>query len=194
MELQVLITQVECVIGLTSEEKFFFINLLKIKEISKKDFLLKQGQVCRASAFVISGAFRGYTVQIEGAEHILNFATPNWWIADLYSLYTEQPGILNVQATENSRIIILTKTDQEKLYKRIPAFERFFRLLTEKSLVAYQRRTVENLSFSTEKRYNLFFERFPVFNQTFSRKDIASFIGVSPEFLSRLQHRILKQT
>jgi CRP-like cAMP-binding protein len=179
-------------IQLSVEEQEHFIATLQPKTYKRKQFLLEYGQICKYSTFVVKGCLRGFTVDQNGDEHVLNFAPVGWWIADMYSLLTQKPGILNIEAGEDTEVLLLSKLNQEKLYHDIPQFERFFRIITENSLVAYQQRLIDNLSMTAEERYNNFCKRYPTLITQLPKKQIASFIGVTPEFFSRMQHRILK--
>ena len=180
-------------ITLSDEEKEHFLGLLQPKTYKRKQFILEDGEVCKYSTFVTKGCLRGFTVDANGFEHVLNFAPVGWWIADMYSLLTQKPGILNIEAQEDAEVLLLSKSRQEKLYHDIPQFERFFRIITENSLVAYQQRLIDNLSLSAEERYHNFCKRYPTLINTLPKKQIASYIGVTPEFFSRMQHRMLKK-
>jgi len=141
-------------IHLSAEEKNHFITLLQPKVYKRRQFILEEGQICKNSIFVTQGCLRGFTVDQSGFEHVLNFAPAGWWIADMYSLLTQKPGILNIEPLEDTEVLLLYKVRQEKLYLEIPQFERFFRIITENSLVAYQQRLIDNLSLTAEERYN----------------------------------------
>jgi len=179
-------------IQLSADEKAHFISLLHPKSIKRKRFVLEDGQICKYSTFVVKGCLRGFTVDQNGFEHVLNFAPPGWWIADMYSLLTQKPGILNIETMEDTDTLLLSKVNQEKLYHDIPQFERFFRIITENSLVSYQQRIIDNLSLTAEERYHKFCARYPTLIHVLPKKQIASYIGVTPEFFSRMQHRMLK--
>jgi CRP-like cAMP-binding protein len=178
-------------IRLSDEEKEHFVSLLQPKTYKRKDFILEEGQVCKYSYFVTAGCLRGFTVDHNGFEHVLNFAPTGWWIADMYSLLTQKPGILNIEALENTEVLLLSKSRQEKLYHEIPRFERFFRIITENSLVSYQQRLIDNLSLTAEERYHNFCKRYPSLINTLPKKQIAAYIGVTPEFFSRMQRQML---
>jgi CRP-like cAMP-binding protein len=180
-------------ITLSAEEKQHFTALLQPKSIKRKQFILEDGEVCKYSTFVTKGCLRGFTVDANGFEHVLNFAPVGWWIADMYSLLTQKPGILNIEAQEDAEVLLLSKSRQEKLYHDIPQFERFFRIITENSLIAYQQRLIDNLSLTAEERYHNFCRRYPTLINTLPKKQIASYIGVTPEFFSRMQHKLLKK-
>lgn len=174
-------------IQLTDEEKAIVISHLQQKSYKRKQLLLREGEVCRYSTFVTSGCLRSYTVDKNGMEHVLSFAPADWWMADMYSLFSQKPGNLNIEALEDTDTILLAKTAQEKLYAEVPKFERFFRILIEKSLVASQQRLMDNLSLTAEERYNLFCKRYPTLIDHLPLKHIASYIGVTPEFFSRMR-------
>lgn len=176
-------------IHLTDEEKIIFRSHLQQKNYKRKQLLLREGEICRYSAFVTSGCLRSYTVDKNGMEHVLSFAPADWWIADMYSLFSQKPGTLNIEAMEDTETILLPKSAQEKLYSEVPKFERFFRILTENSLVASQQRLMDNLSLTAEERYNLFCKRYPTLIDHLPLKQIASYIGVTPEFFSRMRNK-----
>jgi CRP-like cAMP-binding protein len=178
-------------IRLNEEEKAFFVSLLKPMKLKRKQMLLKEGAICRYSSFVIHGCLRGFSVDENGFEHVLNFAPQNWWIADMYSLITQKPGVLNIEALEDTEILTLSKISQEELYVKVPVFERFFRIIIENSLVSYQQRLLDNLSLTAEERYNNFCKRYPTLITTLPSKQIASYIGVTPEFFSKMKHHML---
>ncbi len=180
-------------IQLNDEESQIFINHLETKKIKRKQFLLTEGEVCKYSAFVTRGCLRAYTVDKGGIEHVLSFAPPDWWMADMYSLITQKPGSLYIEALEDTELILLSEINQEKLYLSIPKFERFFRILIEKSLVANQQRIVDNLSLTAEERYNIFCKRYPTLIDRLSQKQLASYIGVTPEFFSRMRSEMLRK-
>jgi CRP-like cAMP-binding protein len=125
---------------------------------------------------------------------VLDFAPPDWWIADMYSLITQKPGLVNIEALEDSEMLLLSKAAQEQLYLEIPKFERFFRILTEKSLVANQQRLIDNMSLTAEERYSIFCKRYPTLIDTLPQKQIASYIGVTPEFFSRMRSDMARRS
>ncbi|MES2111676.1 MAG: Crp/Fnr family transcriptional regulator [Bacteroidota bacterium] len=180
-------------IHLTEDEKAIFIAHLKPFHIKRKQFILNDGEICRNSVFVAQGCLRGFTVDKNGVEHVLSFAPPGWWIADMYSLISQKPGILNIEALEDTEAVTLSKAGQEKLYTEVPKFERFFRILTENSLVANQQRIVDNMSLTAEERYSIFCKRYPTLIDHLPQKQIASYIGVTPEFFSRMKSELIRK-
>lgn len=193
MSFDLLLNNVSKYIHLDNVEKEIFAAYLQPKKIKRKQFILNEGETCKYSVFVTSGCLRGFTVDKNGVEHVLSFAPADWWIADMYSLISQKPGILNIEALEDTESILLSKANQEKLYLQIPKFERFFRILTEKSLVANQQRIVDNMSLAAEERYNIFCKRYPTLIDHLPHKQIASYIGVTPEFFSRMRNGLLRK-
>ncbi|MCD6017143.1 MAG: Crp/Fnr family transcriptional regulator [Bacteroidetes bacterium] len=179
-------------ISLTKAEEAFVTPLFEHQKIAAKKFLLKQGDVCKHSAFVLDGCLRGYTIDSNGDEHVLSFAPKEWWIGDMYSLISQKPGNLNIEAMNDTEILLLSKTDQEKLYRKVPKFERFFRIITENSLVSYQQRLNDNMSLTAQERYLKFCKIYPQLIHTIPQKQIAAYIGVTPEFLSKLRAKYVK--
>ncbi|WP_134090372.1 Crp/Fnr family transcriptional regulator [Olivibacter sp. XZL3] len=178
-------------INLTEAEADHFTSLLKPVTAKRKELILEAGEICRYSYFVTSGCLRGYTIDANGFEHVLNFAAPNWWIADMYSLLSQRPGNTYIQALEPTSTLALSKDAQERLYREIPAFERFFRIITENSLVSFQQRLLDNLSLTAEERYQNFCKRYAGLTDSIPAKQVASYIGVTPEFLSKMKHKLL---
>lgn len=178
-------------IKLNEDEVMHFTSLLQHQQVKRKRFFLQEGEICRYSAFVTHGCLRGYSVDKDGFEHVLSFAPPGWWAADMYSLLSQKPGVLNIEALEDTDVLLLSKSNQERLYTDIPKFERFFRIITENSLVSYQQRLIDNLSLTAEERYHNFCSRYPTLINRLPKKQIASYIGVTPEFFSRMQRQML---
>lgn len=193
MQYHLILANVAKHISLTEDEKNIFTNLLQSQKFKKKQFFLKEGEVCRSSAFVLSGCLRAYTIDQNGFEHILQFAPPDWWIADMYSWITQQAGNLNIDALEETEVLLLGRKEQEQLFLEVPKFERFFRIITEKSLVANRQRILDNLSLTAPQRYELFCKHYPSLIYTLPQKQIASYIGVTPEFLSKMRGDFAKK-
>ncbi len=193
MDSSVVLANVAKHITLTEKEKTYFISLLDHQTLKRKDFLLQEGEICKYSTFVLDGALKGYTVDKEGNEHILSFALKDWWIADMYSFISQKPGILNIEAVADSEVALLSKENRELLYAKVPKFERFFRILVENSLVANQQRLIDNLSSTAEDRYLHFVKKYPLIPSCVPQHNIASYLGITPEFLSKIRARLAKR-
>ena len=177
-------------IKLTSGEKDYFVSFLHSRKLRRKQFLVQEGDINKGSAFVTSGILRIYSIDKNGFEHILQFAPPGWWIGDMRSFLAQTPGALNIDAIEDSEVLLLMKSDLDNLYIRIPSLERFFRILAENSIAAYQQRLVNNLSLSAMERYNNFCQLYPDLLQNIPQKQVAAYIGVTPEFLSKMRSQL----
>ncbi len=180
-------------ISLDEDERSFFLSLLEPRTLQRRKLYLEAGEVCRNSAFVIDGALKGFTVDRDGKEHILSFAIPDWWIADMYSLLSEKPAMLNIQAVADSQVLILSRENQNLLYLKVPKFERFFRILVENALIANQQRLIDNMSATAEERYLSFLEKYPTIPSCVPQHNIASYLGITPEFLSKIRSRMARQ-
>lgn len=179
-------------ISLTKAEEKYLITLFEYKIIKAKDFLIQQGEISKHSAFVLNGCLRGYTIDSNGFEHVLSFAPKDWWMADMYSLLSQKPGNLNIEAMVDTELVLISKTNQDLMYEKVPKLERFFRIIIEKSLVAYQQRLNDNLSLTASERYMKFCQTYPQLINDIPQKQIAAYIGVTPEFLSKLRAKQAK--
>lgn len=173
-------------ISLTPEEETFFTSLFQKKLVRKKQFLLQEGEVAKYVFFVNDGCLRSYSIDKNGFEHILQFAPPGWWITDMYSFSIQQPATLYMDVIFDGEVLAITKEDVDKLFEQLPQFNKYFRILAENSLVTYQRRLIDNLSLSALERYQGFCQYYPSLIETLPQKLVASYIGVTPEFLSKM--------
>ncbi|MCG9791438.1 Crp/Fnr family transcriptional regulator [Flavobacterium algicola] len=180
-------------IALTVKEQELFLSKIEIQHFNSKTILAQSGQVCKNSYFVNSGIVRSFNINDNIVEHIMTFACAGWWISDMYSLISQKPGDLFIEVLEDAEIIVLSKENQEILYQEIPKFERFFRILIENSLVANQERLMDNLSLSAEERFEKFQNKYGDLQHKIPQKQIASYIGVTPEFFSKMKNRLLKR-
>ncbi len=180
-------------ISLTPDEELLFLSRTETKHYKAKTIILNAGEVCKHSYFVNSGLLRSFNINDNIVEHVMSFACEGWWIGDMYSLLSQKPGNLFIEVMEDSEVILLSKENQDTLYHEIPKLERFFRIIIENSLVAYQERLMDNLSLTAEERFEKFCQKYPGLIQKVPQKQIASFIGVTPEFFSKMKARMLKK-
>jgi CRP-like cAMP-binding protein len=180
-------------ISLTSEDELLFLSKIETKNYKAKTIILNAGEVCKHSYFVNSGLVRSFNVNDNIVEHVLSFACEGWWIGDIYSLLSQKPGNLFIEVLEDAEVVLLSKENQEQLYQEIPKLERFFRILTENSLVANQERVMDNLSLTAEERFEKFCKKYPTLIQKVPQKQIASYIGVTPEFFSKMKSKMLRK-
>lgn len=186
MHYELLLEHISKHISLDKEEEGNIIAHLKSKKLRKKQFLLQEGDIQKQRAFVTSGCLRSYSIDKNGFEHVLQFAPAGWWIGDMRSYIMQQPGILYIDAIDDSELLLLSKEAIDQLFLTIPKLERLFRILTENSLATYQQRLIDNLSLPAIERYNNFCRLYPSLIELLPQKQIASYIGVTPEFLSKM--------
>lgn len=180
-------------ISLSPEETEDFCSLFQNRTIKKKDFLLSEGEICKFEGFVTKGLFRVYHIDQNGYAQILYFAVENWWITDIDSFTNGTPSQLFIEALEDSEVLLISKKDKESAYDSIPAIEKLFRVMTQKTHVALQRRMIDNLSKTADQRYLDFMEKYPNLFQRLSNLQIAAYLGISHEFLSRIRRKIAGQ-
>ena len=180
-------------VSLTPEEETLFLSKTETKQFKTKTILLSAGEVATCTYFVNSGILRSFNINDNIIEHVLHFACEGWWIGDMYSYISEKPGNLFIEVLEDAEVVIITKENHQKLYQEIPKLERFFRILAENSLVSHQERLMDNLSLTAEERFEKFCSKYPTLIQKVPQKQIASFIGVTPEFFSKMKSRLIKK-
>jgi CRP-like cAMP-binding protein len=176
-------------IVITQDEFAFCKTLFLPKKLRKRQFLLQEGDVNKYMAFVEKGILRTYTVDDKGAEHILQFALEGWWLADLYSFENNEPSAFNIEALENCELLLITNPSWETLLQKIPAFERYFRILVQNNLIATQRRLIGALSESAEEQYVKLLNTYPDCVQRVPQHMIASYLGITRETLSRIRNQ-----
>lgn len=192
MKITALIDYFNKFLPLTEEEKSYIGKTFIERSIKRRQYILQEGDVCKYNTFVVEGCFRMFAVDEKGKEHNLQFAIENWWIGDIGSFHSEQPSKLYIEALENSLILQIKKEDQLQLFIDYPKFNRIFRVFTENALVSAQSRILQNISSTAEERYLEFFSSYPYFFNRISNVQIASYLGVTPEFLSTIRKKISK--
>ncbi|WP_299110919.1 Crp/Fnr family transcriptional regulator [uncultured Winogradskyella sp.] len=177
-------------ITLSKKELESFCSLFNQKEVRKKHFLMQEGEICKFEGFVTKGLFRVYHIDSNGFEQVLYFAKENWWITDIDSFTNEKPSQLYIQALEDSEVLLISKKDKEFAYNNIPKIEKLFRVMTQKTHIALQRRIIDNLSKTADRRYIDFIEKYPNLFQRLTNLQIAAYLGISHEFLSKIRRKI----
>jgi len=180
-------------IRLTSEETEIFHSLLEYKKVKKKQYLLREGEICQFEAFILKGCIRTFYVDKSGTETILNFAIEGWWVSDLSSFSEQLPSSQNIETLEDCELLLINYDNKKILFDVIPAFEKFFRILVQRSLGVLQQRFYAGISQTAEERYLAFIEKYPQVVQRVPQHQIARYIGVSPEFLSKVRSTMYKK-
>lgn len=174
-------------VSLTDEEWELCKNNFRPKRMLKRQFLLQEGDVCRELAFVEKGALYSFSVDLKNNQHIIRFAFEGWWIADLQSFFTKKPTNLNVEVLEDSELLVLDRRNHEKLLEEIAAYERYHRIILQNAYVALQRRVENAIGLTAEEKYNRLIEQNPTFMNRVPLNLVASYLGMSPETLSRVR-------
>jgi CRP-like cAMP-binding protein len=163
--------------------------LVEIDSYRRKALLLKEGQVCEFEYFILQGCLRSYYEKNDVDEHTTMFAIEGWWTGNLKSFVRNTPSMFNIQALEQTTVIQIHKSKIEKLYTHIPKLERYFRILLQNRLLATQDRVGGHLSLSAAERYLLFIKKYPEIEQRVPLKHIASYLGITSTYLSRLRRK-----
>ncbi|MDR2273167.1 MAG: Crp/Fnr family transcriptional regulator, partial [Sphingobacterium sp.] len=174
-------------ITLDDNEVAQFLKVLKKVKIPRRSMILTQGQLCNSIYFVDTGALRAFYLDVSGRESTIMFAIKDWWITDMYCFINALPAMLTIDTIEDSIIYQLQKKDLEKLYLTVPKFERFFRILMQNAYIREQLRVIQNLSLTAEERFDIFLNKYPDVANKVKQKQIASYLGITPEFLSMIK-------
>lgn len=178
-------------IELSQSDVAFLQSKLTVRKYLKGQYIVQQGDVCKYECFVLSGCTKTFYVDKEGQEHILMFSIEDWWTSDMGSFITQTPADFNVQCLENSELVMFSYDVIEDLYSEIPKLERFFRQIIEKAFVASQKRIVRNFSLSAKEQYLYFREQYPLIEQRIPQYMIASYLGITKEFLSKIKSQLI---
>jgi CRP/FNR family transcriptional regulator, anaerobic regulatory protein len=191
-EFELLIKDVTERIELDEDEIKYFRSLWTLRRLKKDQYLVQAGDVCRYESFVIKGCLKTFYVDPKtGNESILSFSIERWWAGDLESFEKKQPALYNVQALEDCELLQLDYPSIQELFKRVPKFERYFRLILSNYYFSLQKRIVISISKTAEERYYDFVKRYPKINQRVPQYLIASYLGITPEFLSKIRGKQL---
>lgn len=175
------------------EELDAIVAVTTIKKLRKRQYLLQEGDVWKNNAFVTKGCLKTYSVDDKGNEHILYFAVENWWTGDRESLQTGKPSIYNIEAIEDAEIALISKEKFDSLTANIPAFNNMINVIIQKSFVVAQSRIYTFMGLSAEEKYRFFLQKFPHLPARVPQNMIASFLGITPETLSRVRKQIAKK-
>ncbi len=182
-----LFRQLEEKIELTKEDKQLLPSFFETKNLRKKQFLLQEGDYCKNLTFVSKGALKSYTIDDKGQEHISLLAWEGWWVSDFKSFICDEKAILYIEAIEDSEVLLISHSNYEELLTKIPSMERYFRILYQNSLVTKDRRLISSNTYSAEEKYLHLIKMYPFISQRIPQNLIASYLGLSPETISRVK-------
>lgn len=177
-------------ITLTQEEVTYLVSKVIYRTYLKGQYIVQQGDICKYECFVVSGCTKMFHVDDEGQEHIIVFSIEDWWSADMGSFITQTPADYSVQCLEHTKVIMFSHDTIEDLYAKIPKLERFFRQIIERAFVASQKRIIRNFSLSAKERYLYFRNQYPKIERRIPQYMIASYLGITKEFLSKIKSQL----
>jgi CRP-like cAMP-binding protein len=180
-------------VSLMAEEKITFAAAFKEFKVKKRQFIVQPDFVAKHRYFVIKGALRGYVIGDEGQDHTIQLAIEDWWISDYNSYMFQQPAKMFVVALEDCLLLQISFEDEQRLKATNHKFETFFRIMAERSTAFMQRRIITNLTMSAEERYNSFLEKYPLLAERIPQYAIASYLGMTTEFLSKIRNKKVKK-
>jgi len=190
---QALRDHIKSYIPLSNIEFEAIYRVMRREAYKKRESLVRSGESCEHFYFVLSGSLRTFTTDERGHEHIFHLAFENWWASDLFSFITGDTAFFSIEALQDTEVLSIHRDDYEVLLSQYPKFERFFRLLMQNAYVASQKRTMDIMSLSAEKRYLQLVQRYPQMEMRVAQHHIASFLGITPEALSRIKRGLIEK-
>jgi CRP/FNR family transcriptional regulator len=187
--MQNFIDHIKKYISLNEDDIQILFTYIKSIEVKKKHFLLEEGEICKANYFVEKGLLRMFFINDKGVEQITQFALENWWLSDYMSFSMQSQAQFYIQAIENTEVIVLEHHKQEELFKQLPQLERYFRIIIQRAYAASQMRFKYFYDYSKEENYRQFVALFPEFVQRIPQYMLASYLGLTPEYLSELRKK-----
>lgn len=188
----ILISHIQNKVSLTEEEKTELQAFFSVKKLKKKQYLLQEGEVCKCLSFVNKGLLKSYFTDEKGGENINMFAFEGWWISDFKSFINQEKAVLNIDAVEETELLMITLEDYDKLMLKIPVMDRYFRILYQNSLVTKDYRLIASNSYTAEEKYLQLVQKNPEMIKRVPHNLIASYLGLAPETISRIRKKILK--
>ncbi|MEM8506174.1 MAG: Crp/Fnr family transcriptional regulator [Bacteroidota bacterium] len=174
-------------ISLDPSEKRYVLRTFKEMRTPKKQNILEQGKLCRYFYFVESGSLRAFHTNARGKEATMMFAVQDWWITDMAAFVDGKPALISLETLEDCLLFSIDATALEQLLQKIPKMERYFRILFQRAYIREQLRVLNAISYSVEERYIHFLEKYPQIVEKVSQKQLASYLGITPEFLSTVK-------
>jgi len=193
MNIKPLFNYIAQYVTLTNTEEDFLTSRLSSRKYLKGQYILQQGDISQTECFIISGCTKMFYLDDNGQEHIIMFSIEDWWTSDLGSFISQTPSDFNVQCLENTEIIQFSYDNIEEIFSKIPKLERFFRKIIEKAFVASQKRIIRNFSLTAKERYVIFRNSYPKIEQRIPQYMIASYLGITKEFLSKIKSQLIQE-
>ncbi|MCD0490251.1 Crp/Fnr family transcriptional regulator [Pedobacter sp. MC2016-14] len=189
--IDVLFNHIQDKVSLTAADKETIQSFFTPKKLRKRQYLLQEGQVCKHLSFVAKGLLRTYNVDEKGLEHMSVFGWEGWWISDFNSFLSGDPAIFNIDAIEDSELLLISYDDYENLTLRVPIMDRYFRMLYQNSIVTKERRLMSSITHTAQEKYLKLAESNPEILERIPQNMIASYLGIAPETLSRIRKNLV---
>jgi CRP-like cAMP-binding protein len=190
MDQDLLLNNIRQYVPITDEDFQVILAFAVDRKFNKGEFIQREGEVNRYTNFIQSGSARVYYIDGASSEHVIQLGIRGWWISDFASFITQRKGLLCVEALEPTLVTSFSYENIQLIYEKVPLFERFYRLLIQKAYASFQYRVLHDLSLDAEQRYINFNTKHPEMDQQISQKHVASYLGMSAEFLSKIKKRI----
>jgi len=189
---KILFEHIEEKVHLNEKDKGLVMNFFKSKKLRKRQYLLQEGDMCKYISFVAQGLMKSYTVDEKGNEHINLFAWEGWWISDFASFIFGNEAKLNIDTIEDTTLLLLSRENYEKMLKDVPVMDRYFRILYQNSLATKDSRLISANTHNAGEKYAMFLDSYPSISQRLPQNLIASYLGLSPETISRIKRRLVE--
>lgn len=189
---EVFFSQVKDKVLLSEAEQKLVKTFFSPKKIRKKQYLLQEGNICRHLAFVEKGLLRSYNVDEKGIEHMIHFAWEGWWMADMLSFLSNEPSTYHIDAIEDAELLLISQQDFEEMLLKVPVMERYFRILFQNNIISKERRLISSITNSAEEKYIHLTATNPELIKRIPQQLVASYLGITPETLSRIKNKLAK--
>lgn len=186
----VLFAHIQEKVKLTDQDRERIQSFFRHKRLKKRQYLLQEGDICKRLSFVSKGAVKSYTVDEKGNEHINLIGWEGWWISDFESFICGSEAILNIDAIEDTELLLISREDYERMMIEVPVMERYFRILYQNSLVTKDRRLISSNTYTAEEKYRQLIASYPFIIKRIPQSLIASYLGLTPETVSRVKKKL----
>lgn len=190
MQFENLLQHIKRQVNLSDTDEALIVSKLKQRTYLKRQYIVQEGDIYRKQSFVVSGKVRTFYLDNDGNEHVVAFGIENWWVGDLCSFSNQEPAEFNTECLSKTTVLQISYNDMEELYNAIPILERYFRLIVQKAYGNMSKRIIRNHSMSAKDRYLLFIKTYPQIAERFPQYMIASYLGITKEFLSNIRKQI----
>jgi CRP-like cAMP-binding protein len=184
-----LIRNLQRYVPVSGQDAAIIQDLFTPRKFRRRQFVLQEGDTVRYDSYVVQGLTRVYEIDQKGKEHVIQFGPEDWWVGDLYSFLTETPSVYSIDCLEDTELLQISRADLEQLYARVPSMERCFRIMIQNAYIAATQRVSANLTKTATQRYEDFLSRYPHIGERVPDRQIASYLGITPQSLSRIRAR-----